>query len=92
MAYDRGGSWAYYDAAAQVTTGRLKIKGITIRVGATAATAAAPVTLKDGAGTVIGHYAGVAESTIIIEPHDWWVDGLELDAMPAGVTMTVYFA
>ena len=92
MAFERGSTWARFDTAADAITGRHKILSLAISVGATAATRVAPVSLKDGSGNVIGNYTGIAETTTVLDLGGWWVDGLELDALPTGAEVTAFFA
>ena len=89
MAVTNGRGWYRFAVAGDTVTGKLHITSIVASVGAVAATAAAPITIKDGDGDTIASLSVPVESFNTISV-DTVVDGIELDALPAGGTITVF--
>lgn len=95
MAIAITGTTVYYTAAGEVDTRVLNIRTLVFKTAAVAAVSTGTVfTLKDGAGVVLGTFALPVESSLVIPfgEHGWHTQGLELDTMPAGASLTAFLA
>jgi len=82
--------------AGDTVTGPLNIRGIQVKTAAVASVSTGTVILlKDGSGEALVSIPLAAESSFYMGfggPSGWTVNGLELDAIPTGATMTVFLA